>query len=62
METTKNKSKKKEKANDNEGKKKEGWHLYNLFKRSKGFDRNSESIPLIVSEPIEWLIQKNGIK
>ena len=41
-------------------KKKEGWHLYSLFKKSKGFDRNVSAIPPIVREPIEWMISHNG--
>lgn len=41
-------------------KKKEGWHLYSLFKKTKGFDRNVSAIPPIVREPIEWLISHNG--
>jgi hypothetical protein len=42
-------------------KKKEGWHLYSLFKKSKGFDRNVSAIPPIVREPIEWMISHNAL-
>lgn len=41
--------------------KKKGFNLYNVFKRTKGFDRTTTEIPAIVSEPILWLKTKNGI-
>ena len=52
---------KKDKEKKQKKPKKEGWHLYSLFKKTKGFDRNVGAIPPIVREPIDWLISHEGM-
>lgn len=45
----------------NKKEKKWGNKLLRVFRKAKGFDRNSEEIPPIVREPILWLKERNGI-
>lgn len=45
----------------NKKEKKWGNKLLKVFKKAKGFDRNSTEIPPIVREPILWLKERNGL-